>query len=120
MGVYLETMVVYYSDYLSRVWKTYYALIHRNQLGGYLNLTSHEMGIAIALIAGVIASLSNYIFMTYIEPGLVDEMIELGRRNLEESGNSLRRTIEMSLEMSRKFITMANGSYGVIALYLWG
>lgn len=57
------------------------------------------------VIGGAIAALSNYIFMTYIEPGTVEEMIELGRRQMEESGNNLSdEQIEMSLEMSRKFM----------------
>lgn len=86
---------------------TFYAIFqYRNQLEGFISLgQAMKLGIAIALIAGVIAALSNYVFMTYIEPGLVDEILEIGRQNLEESGNSLSdEQIEMSLEMSRKFM----------------
>ena len=86
---------------------TYYAILqYRSSLNGFITLgQAMKLGVAIALIAGIIAALSNYVFMTYIEPGLVDEMLELGRQNLEESGNSLSdEQIEMSLEMSRKFM----------------
>lgn len=86
---------------------TFYAIHqYRDQLGGYLNLgQAMKMGIAVAVIGGAIAALSNYIFMTYIEPGTVEQMIELGRRQMEESGNNLSdEQIEMSLEMSRKFM----------------
>ncbi|HLW14085.1 MAG TPA: DUF4199 domain-containing protein [Flavobacteriaceae bacterium] len=86
---------------------TYYAILqYRTQLGGFLTLgQAMKLGVAIALIAGIIASLSNYIFMTYIEPDTVEKMIELGRQQLEESPNALSdEQIEMSMEMSRKFM----------------
>lgn len=86
---------------------TFYAIQqYREQLSGYLSLgQAMKMGIAVALIGGAIATLSNYIFMTYIEPGTVEQMLELGRRQLEESGNNLSdEQIEMSIEMSKKFM----------------
>lgn len=86
---------------------TYYAILqYRSLLNGFLTLgQAMKLGVAIALIAGIVAALSNYVFVTYIEPGLIDEMIELGRQQLEESGNSLSdEQIEMSLEMSKKFM----------------
>lgn len=125
MGVYLEKP--WWSTVLITLVGfgiTYYAFIqYRSQLGGYLTLgQAMKLGVAIALIAGVIASLSNYIFMTYIEPDLVDQMIELGRRNLEESGNGLSdEQIEMSLEMSRKFMQpWIMAAMGVIASVFMG
>lgn len=86
---------------------TYYAIQqYRIQLGGFLTLgQAMKLGVAIALISGIIASLSNYIFMTYIEPDTVNKMLELGRQKLEESPNSLSdEQIEMSMEMSKKFM----------------
>lgn len=114
----LLSVIVYSSgDYLQKpAWSTilitffgfgitYYAIfLYRKALGGFLNLgQAMKMGVAVALIGGIIASISNYVFMTYIEPGLVEEMLELGRRQLEESGISDDQ-IEMSLEMSKKFM----------------
>lgn len=86
---------------------TFYAIRqYREQLEGYISLgQAMKMGVAVAFIGGAIAALSNYVFMTYIEPGMVAEMIELGRQQMEESGNNLTdEQIEMSLEMSRKFM----------------
>lgn len=85
---------------------TFYAIQqYRGQLGGYLNLgQAMKMGVAVAFIGGAIAALSNYVFITYIEPGTVEEMLELARRQLEESGSVSDEQIEMSLEMSKKFM----------------
>jgi|SRR5690625_3349127 len=118
-SILLSVIVYVMGSYLEKPWWstvlitlvgfgiTYYAILqYRGLLNGFLNIgEAMKLGVAIALIAGIIAALSNYVFVTYIEPGLIDEMLELGRQQLEESGNSLSdEQIEMSLEMSKKFM----------------
>ncbi len=86
---------------------TFYSIYqYRKELSGYINIgQAMKMGVAVALIGGVISAISNYIFMTYIEPDMIERMIELGRSQIEESGQNLTDDqIEMSLEMSRKFM----------------
>lgn len=84
---------------------TFYAIKeYRTKLGGLLSLgQAMKLGIAVAVISGIIAVISNYIFMTYIEPDTIDKMLEAGRMQMEDSG-ATDEQIEMGLEMSRKFM----------------
>src|SRR5699024_6990404 len=102
---------------------TYYAIFqYRKLLVGYINLgQAMKLGIAVSLIGGIIFSLSNYVFMTYIEPGLVEEMIELGRRQLEENPAITEEQLEMSLEMSRKFMQpWLMAAMGILSMVFMG
>lgn len=101
---------------------TYYAIQqYRTQLGGFISLgQAMKLGIAISFIAGVIAVISNYIFINYIEPDTIPMMLEQARIKLEESGASDEQ-IEMTLEMSEKFMKPAiMSAMGVLSSVFMG
>jgi len=86
--------------------------------GGYLTLgQSFKTGIGIMLVAGVIGLIYTYIFMNFIEPNFMSNMIELQQQKmLELNPNLSDEQIEAAMNMSKKF-----SGFGVIALggLLW-
>jgi len=85
---------------------------------GYLTLgNSLKTGIGIMLIGGIIGIIYTYIFMTFIEPDFMKNMMELRRQGmLAGNPNLTDEQIEKAMNMSKKF-----SGFWIIAVFglLW-
>lgn len=86
--------------------------------GGYLTLgQSFKAGIGIMLVGAIIGLIYTYIFMTFIEPNFMSNMMELQQQKmLETNPNLTDEQIETAMNLSKKF-----SGFGVIAIagLLW-
>lgn len=101
---------------------TYYAILqYRSKLGGFISLgQAMKLGIAVSVISGIIAVLSNHVFITYLEPDTIDQMLEAARMKFEEQGLADDQ-IEMGLSMSKKFMSpFMMAATGVLASIFTG
>ncbi|SDX10259.1 DUF4199 domain-containing protein [Aequorivita viscosa] len=74
---------------------------------GYLTLVQAlKIGVAISLIAGVIAVLFNYIFMNYIDPDYIQKAMDFSREQmLNQNPDMSQEQIDMAMNMSSKLMT---------------
>ena len=72
---------------------------------GYLTLAaSLKTGIGIMLIGGIIGLIYTYIFMTFIEPNFMSNMMELQQQKmLETRPNMTDEQVEAAMGMAKKF-----------------
>ncbi|MDN3723768.1 DUF4199 domain-containing protein [Aequorivita sp. SDUM287046] len=90
---------------------------------GYLTLSQAlKVGLAISLIAGIIAVVFNFIFMNYIEPDFVQKTLDFSREKMiEDYPNMSQEQIENSLEISAKFMTpWIMSAFAIIATLFFG
>ncbi len=75
--------------------------------GGFLSLgEALKVGLAIALIAGIISAIYNYIFMTYIEPDLIAKTLEFTSEKMyEQNPNLTEGQAKMALDITAKFMS---------------
>lgn len=102
---------------------TFYAIYSfRKETGGYLKLgQAMKLGVAIAFIMGLIAAVSNWVFMTYVEPDTVNQMLEIARQQLEEQAMLSEEDIENALSVSKKFMSPAVSiPMGIISSVFFG
>jgi Protein of unknown function (DUF4199) len=65
-----------------------------------------KVGLAISLIAGIISALYNFVFISFIEPDFVNQMLEISREKMIESNPSMtEEQMEMGLSISRKMMS---------------
>lgn len=78
---------------------------YKNANGGFLSLTQAiKVGISIALIAAVISSIWQVLLSEVIEPGLMDQMMEVQRTAMiEQNPNMTQDQIDMAMEWSSSF-----------------
>jgi len=74
---------------------------------GYLTLgQALKTGLAISLIAGIIAVVFNYIFINYIDPDFVQKTLDFSREQMiEQNPNMTEQQIENAMTMTAKFMT---------------
>lgn len=90
---------------------------------GYLTLSQAlKAGLAISLIAGIIAVIFNYIFMNFIDPDFIQKTLDFSRQQMiEDYPNMTQEQIENSLEISAKFMTpMIMSAFAIIATLFFG
>lgn len=66
---------------------------------------SIKTGLAISLIAGIISVIFNYIFITFIDPDFIQKTLDFTREEMVKNPNLTEDQINMSMEMSAKFMT---------------
>ncbi|MBK5213768.1 MAG: DUF4199 domain-containing protein [Flavobacteriaceae bacterium] len=72
---------------------------------GFLTLSQAlKVGLAISLVAGIIAVVFNYIFMNYIDPDFVQKTLDFTHEQLIKA-NMPQDQIEMRMNMSAKLMT---------------
>ncbi len=78
---------------------------YKKSNGGFLTLgEAIKIGVGVALIAGIIGAIYQFIFMTYIEPDFLEKMMQVQFDNMiEQNPDMSEEQIEMSMEMGRKF-----------------
>lgn len=73
--------------------------------GGYLSLgQALKIGVGISLISGIIVLIYQFIFMNYIEPDFMENMMQMQfDQMIEQNPDMSKEQIDMSMEMGRKF-----------------
>jgi uncharacterized membrane protein YeaQ/YmgE (transglycosylase-associated protein family) len=94
---------------------------HDNE--NYLSLgEALKMGLAIALVAGIIGSIFTYLFITVIEPDFTVNMLEVSRvKMINDNPEMTQEQMDMSLGMAEKM--MSPGiltAFGIIASLFFG
>ena len=62
-------------------------------------------GTLIAFFGSVIAAFYTYVFFQFIDPSMVDRILELSQQKMAERGGMTDEQVEIALSMSRKFMT---------------
>jgi len=91
--------------------------------GGFLSLgEALKVGLAIALIAGIIGAIFNYIFVTVIEPDFANQMLEVTREKMyEQNPNMTEEQAKMGIDMTKKFLTPTMmTTFAIIASLFFG
>ncbi len=81
-----------------------------------------KTGLAISLVAGVIAVVFNYIFMNYIDPDFVQKTLDFSREQmLVKNPEMTQEQIDMAMNMSAKFMSpMIMSAFAIIATLFFG
>ncbi len=79
-------------------------------------------GLAISLVAGIIAVVFNYIFMNFIDPDFIQKTLDFSREQMIENYPDMSQAqIESSLEISAKFMTpWIMSAFAIIATLFFG
>ena len=90
---------------------------------GFMSLgDALKTGLAIVLVSALVVSVYNYIFMNFIEPDFVDQMLDKARENmLEQNPNMTDEQLETAMGFTSKF--MSPGimfAFGLIASLFFG
>ena len=74
---------------------------HRQELGGFITFGRGFLVAFVALvISGLIASIFNFVYMNYIDPGAMDEALKMSQEMMSGFGMS-EDQIEMAMEDAR-------------------
>src|SRR5690554_6208240 len=81
--------------------------VYRTENSGFLTLgQALKVGVAISLIAGIIAIIFNYIFMNYIDPDFVQKTLEFSKEQMiEQNPNMTQEQMDMAMDMSERFMS---------------
>jgi len=73
---------------------------------GFLSLgEAIKVGLAISLIAGIVGALYNFIFITYIEPEFVNQMLDTARAQMIEQNPEMgQEQMDMAIGISEKMM----------------
>lgn len=91
--------------------------------GSFLSLgEAIKVGLAISVIAGIIGAIYNYVFMNFIEPDFVAQMLEVTREQMIEQNPSITEDqLEMSLSITEKFMSpVIMAAFGIIITLFFG
>ena len=78
----------------------------KNENSGFLSIgEAIKVGLAISLIAGIIGALYNFIFMSYIEPDFVNQLLDTTRTQMvEQNPDMTQEQMDMALGISEKMM----------------
>ena len=80
---------------------------YKTSNAGYLTVgQALKTGLAISLVAGVIAVIFNFIFINYIDPDFVQKTLDFTREQMiEQNPNMTEEQMESAMSMSAKFMS---------------
>ncbi len=77
---------------------------HRNELGGYMTFgRAFMVGFVITLIMSILGQLFSYLYLTFIDPDMITNMIDCTRDRLEEMGMEGADLDDQMARMERQF-----------------
>ena len=91
--------------------------------GGFMSLgQALKLGLAIALIAGLIGVIYNYVLMNFIEPDMINQIMDKQQEAmLEQNPNMTQSQIDQANEMTAKFMTPGMmAAFGIIGSLFFG
>lgn len=86
--------------------------------GGFMSLgQALKLGVGISLIAGIIGVAFNYVLMNYIEPDMINQIMEIQQDTmLERNPNMTQAQMDTASEMTAKFMTPSMmAAFGLLA-----
>ena len=96
---------------------------YKTENSGFLTIgQALKAGVAISLIAGIIAVVFNYIFMNYIDPDFIQKTLDFTQQQMIESNpNMAQKDIDMAMDMSAKFMSpLWMSAFALIATMFFG
>jgi len=96
---------------------------YKKDNGGFLSLgEALKTGLAISLVAGIIGVIYNYIFMNFVEPDFVTNMMDISRdKMIEQNPDMTEDQMEMGIGMMEKMMSPGiMGAIGIIASLFFG
>ena len=97
--------------------------LFKNENEGFLTLgQALKTGVAISLIAGLIAVVFNYIFMHYIDPDFIVKTMEFSREQMiADNPNLTQEQIDNAMEISAMFMSPGiMSAFAIIATLFFG
>ncbi|HLW30812.1 MAG TPA: DUF4199 domain-containing protein [Aequorivita sp.] len=81
--------------------------LFKTENAGFLTVgQALKTGLAISLVAGIVAIIFNYIFMNFIDPDFVQQTLDFSRQQMiEKYPNMTEEQIEASMSISEKFMS---------------
>ena len=77
---------------------------YKRENGGYLSIGEGVgLGVLTATVMGILSSTYSIIYMTYIDPNVMKEGLEIARQQMEDQGNMTDDQIDQAMEISQKF-----------------
>lgn len=78
---------------------------YKAENGGFLGLgEALKVGIGVAVVGGIIASIWSFVLMNYIEPDFMSQMMDLQREQMAETNpNMTEAQMDAAMEMGAKF-----------------
>lgn len=75
--------------------------------GGFMSLgDALKVGLAISVISGIVGSIFTYIFITFIEPDFIAQMLQTTQENMvEQNPDMTQEQLDMAMGMSEKFLS---------------
>ncbi len=102
---------------------TYGIKAYKTENAGFLTIgQALKAGLAISLVAGIIAVVFNYIFMNYIDPDFVQKTLDFSREQMiEKNPNMPQEQIDTAMSMSAKFMSpLIMSAFAMIATLFFG
>ncbi len=62
-----------------------------------------KLGVLVGLLGGLFVGIYTYIYFAYINPGAVDEVLEMSKKMLEENDMFTEDMLEKQMAMTKKF-----------------
>lgn len=90
---------------------------------GFLTLgQALKTGVAISLVAGIIAVIFNYIFMNFIDPDFIEKTMEFSREQMiTDNPNLSQEQLDNAMEISAKFMSpWIMSAFAIIATLFFG
>lgn len=80
---------------------------YKTDNAGFLTLgQALKTGLAISLIAGIVAVIFNYIFMNYIDPDFIQKTLDFTREQMiEKNPNMTQAQVDSAMDISAKFMS---------------
>lgn len=95
----------------------------KTENAGFLTLgQALKTGVAISLIAGIIAVIFNYIFMNFIDPDFIEKTMQFSREQMiADNPNLTQQQIDNAMEISAKFMSpWIMSAFAIIATLFFG
>lgn len=80
---------------------------YKKEGDGFLTLSEAlKTGLAISLVAGIIGSIFTYLFVTFIEPDFIPQLLEVTQTNMiNDRPQMTEAELEMAMGITEKFMT---------------
>ncbi len=115
----LYTLILYLANLYMINWLQYISLIfmiggmvlgtlnYREKIaGGYLTYGKAFLSnFLIGLFAAILSSIFFFFYVKYINTGLIDEMMEVGRQKMEAAGNLSEEQLDKAVSIQSKFMS---------------
>jgi hypothetical protein len=79
-----------------------YAVKYYRDQGNFVSISSSvKLGVLIGLLGGLLLGIYSYIYFKYINPEIIDQILEISRKVLEDNDMFDQESIEQQMEMTK-------------------